>query len=376
MAAILVSFLLYGEYTTKTHVVGYLAPNKGIVRVLSPQSGVLKEIRIREGSRVSEGAPLLAISAERDSLETPKAQSQVLSQLHQRRHSLEIELQKQGEVDAVQAAALRDKFKILKDELVYARHELLLQEERVKISSGSLDRFQKLLNQGFVPEAQLQQKREEHLDQRAKLQALERAFLTLQRELRSVDAELAASALRADNNRSAIERSISELTQQITDIEVRRVLVINAPVTGTVSTVLVDEGASVSSGTLLMSILPEGSTIEAHLFVPSKSVGFVRVGQQVGLRYDAFPYQRFGSQPGTLRQISNSTLAPVDTGLPNKIKEPSYRAIVRLERATLSAYGKELPLQAGMMVEADIALDRRRLIEWMFEPLFSVTGRL
>jgi membrane fusion protein len=143
-----------------------------------------------------------------------------------------------------------------------------------------------------------------------------------------------------------------------------------------VSTVFVDVGASVSSGTLLMSILPEGSTIEAHLFVPSKSVGFVRVGQQVGLRYDAFPYQRFGSQPGTLRQISNSTLAPVDTGLPNKIKEPSYRAIVRLERATLSAYGKELPLQAGMMVEADIALDRRRLIEWMFEPLFSVTGRL
>ena len=55
--------------------------------------------------------------------------------------------------------------------------------------------------------------------------------------------------------------------------------------------------------------------------------------------------------------------------------EPVYRITVELARQTVTAYGEALPLQAGMTLEADIALERRRLYEWVLDPLYTVTGR-
>jgi membrane fusion protein len=49
--------------------------------------------------------------------------------------------------------------------------------------------------------------------------------------------------------------------------------------------------------------------------------------------------------------------------------------IVKLDMQHVMAYGNPQPLQAGMQLEADILLDRRRLIEWVFEPVFSLTRR-
>jgi membrane fusion protein len=56
-------------------------------------------------------------------------------------------------------------------------------------------------------------------------------------------------------------------------------------------------------------------------------------------------------------------------------REPVYRIKVALEGQAIRAYGQLEPLQPGMQVEADILLDRRRLIEWIFEPLLSLAGR-
>jgi membrane fusion protein len=56
--------------------------------------------------------------------------------------------------------------------------------------------------------------------------------------------------------------------------------------------------------------------------------------------------------------------------------EPLYRITVSLDRQAVQAYGQAQPLVPGMRLDADVLLDRRRLIEWLFEPLLSVTGRV
>ncbi len=55
--------------------------------------------------------------------------------------------------------------------------------------------------------------------------------------------------------------------------------------------------------------------------------------------------------------------------------EPVYRITVDLKQQTVTAYGNPMPLQPGMKLEADVLLERRRLVEWMLEPLFSISGR-
>jgi len=152
---------------------------------------------------------------------------------------------------------------------------------------------------------------------------------------------------------------------------------VTAPAAGTVAAILVEPGQVVGTGASLLTLLPDGSPLQAHLFAPSRAVGFIRAGQEVLLRYPAFPFQKFGSHRARVLSVSQSALAPAELGFapPDGSREPLYRVKVALESQTVSAYGRAEPLQAGMQVEADVFLDRRRLVEWVFEPLFSLAGR-
>jgi membrane fusion protein len=116
----------------------------------------------------------------------------------------------------------------------------------------------------------------------------------------------------------------------------------------------------------------------AHLYAPSKVVGFVQVGQSVRLRYQPYPFQRFGMQHGTVVEVSASPLPPEDIALlPGQpTKESLYRVVVRLDKSTIRAQGQELALLPGTALEADIEQAEQRLIDWVISPLRSAATRL
>ena len=104
--------------------------------------------------------------------------------------------------------------------------------------------------------------------------------------------------------------------------------------------------------------------------MPSHAVGFIEPGDRVLLRYQAYPHQKFGHQAGRILRLSRSaTLAPGAT-------EPHYRAVVALDAQTVTAFGRQEPLRPGMVLEADILGERRKLYEWLLEPLYSLRGRI
>jgi membrane fusion protein len=106
-------------------------------------------------------------------------------------------------------------------------------------------------------------------------------------------------------------------------------------------------------------------------------VGFVRAGQAVRLRYEAFPYQKFGHQPGHVVQVSRTPLAPAELAalsLPAALSPGE--ALFRITVALDPAGGQLLPLVPGMRLQADVLLETRRLVEWLFEPLLGLKGRL
>jgi membrane fusion protein len=100
------------------------------------------------------------------------------------------------------------------------------------------------------------------------------------------------------------------------------------------------------------------------------------LNQIVALRYQAFPYQQFGSYRAHVAAISKTLIMPEEAALPIPLKEPGYRVTVALESQIVKAYGQSFPLTAGMLVDADIWLDRRKLYEWILDPLYSVVGRV
>nr|WP_232517869.1 HlyD family secretion protein [Burkholderia ambifaria] len=135
----------------------------------------------------------------------------------------------------------------------------------------------------------------------------------------------------------------------------------------------------VNAGQSAVSLLPQGAPLEAQLMVPSRAIGFVRAGARVVLRYEAYPFQKFGQQFGRVTEVSRTALSPQEvanlTGHTN-VPEQLYRVVVALDRQDIVAYGKHEALRPGMALEADVLIDRRRLVEWVLEPLYALGSRV
>jgi membrane fusion protein len=200
--------------------------------------------------------------------------------------------------------------------------------------------------------------------------------IELESELAATSHELKTNALLGKNQSALIERGKQELQQNLQENEIKRQVAILAPADGIVTSILVQPGQSVGS-TPLLSIIPKDSVLQAEIYAPSNAIGFIKGGGTVLLRYRAFPYQKFGQFRGQIISISR---APVDARAANGMQSVSpaqmYRITVGLPAQAVSAYGQQEKLQAGMELDADILMDTRRLYEWLFEPLYSLKGKV
>ncbi len=117
--------------------------------------------------------------------------------------------------------------------------------------------------------------------------------------------------------------------------------------------------------------LPDGR-LRAELFVPMRTMGFVEVGQPVRLHFDAFPFRRFGTYAGEVVELGEVVQRPKELSPLVMREESPYRVSVRLAEQEISVFGKKVPLRSGMLLEAELILERRSLLGWLLEPLHAL----
>lgn len=370
------AFSLLGHYTRKAQVSGYLAPDKGVIKVYPAGTGTLIEKRVVEGQAVKEGEVLFLLSTDHGSSEAPAAQAAAIDRLHERLKSVREELPTHAAIAANDSRSLAERINSLEDERAQTQVAVDTQTQRLTSAEVTADQYRELAAKHFISQLQARQQYEQVLEQRSRLEALQRNRTAADRELTVLREARASANLRAKNQRAAIERDIATLEQQLTEYESRRNIVVAAPTDGTVTAILAERGQTVSPGAPLLTVLPTGAVLHAQLLVPSRAIGFIKRDQTVALRYEAFPYQRFGSYHGRVTDIAKTLITATDTTLPVALNEPVYRVTVALDTQTIKAYDNAVPLQSGMLLAADVWLDRRRIIEWVFDPIYSVLGRV
>lgn len=379
VAMAVASYLFIGEYTRKARVTGYLVPDRGVIRLVAPQTGTVLESHAREGSRVRSGDVLFVLSVGQSTL-NGNTEAAIERSLAARQTSLAESVRRETQLQEARLATVDRQVEGVRRELASLGSEVELQDQRLQLAQEALKRLESLRGENFVSFAQVQNKTEEVLGLKVQRQALERQRAARTRELATLDAQRREIPLQAQAAQSEIERSRASLVQQSAENEARGRVVVRAPQDGVLTAVLAESGQSVSSAAALASLVPADTQLQAHLYAPSSAVGFVRPEQPVVLRYQAFPYQKFGHQTGRVVGVSRSPLQATElAGLPfltGAGQEPLYRITVTLDRQTVSAYGEAQPLAPGMQLDADVKLDRRRLIEWIFEPVLGIAGRV
>lgn len=318
-------FFFLGSYTRRSTVSGQLLPDAGLIKIYSPLTGVVLERHVQENQQVQPGDVLFVMSGERSTGagENSTGGGRSAARIHSR------------DVLASKSAELRRQLELLDQQIE-------TQRSRLEISRTAVESYRGLLAKHYVSTEQLQQRQGDYLDQKAQLQNLERERISLSHEL---------------------------------DMQY---LVITATQAGTATTLTADVGQTVDSQTPLLSIVPADSPLHAELLAPSSAVGFVRAGDRVLLRYRAYPYQKFGHHAGTVSFVSKTAISSGDAtsyGRNPGDNEPLYEIRVKLDEQAIQAYGRPQPLRSGMALEADLLQERRRLYEWVLDPLFSLSGR-
>jgi len=311
-------------------------------------------VHVREGMTVAKGAPLVTLSGEIQSEARGATKEEVIRKLQDRHDSM---------TNARQAAERQ-----FEQEASETARRLEVLRSPLSLNDRALTRDRIMRARELIPLSRLQRTVQAYLDAKTVL-------LTLEATFRDLPFRKQAQLAQAD-------REIAALEQELAEAESKRQIVIVAPQSGVVSAIQAEPGSTVQPSVPLLSIVPTGTTLQAQLFGPSRAIGFLQPGQRVLIRYQAYPYQKYGSYAGSVASISRSAISPTElspqlaglTGIYG-VNEPLYRITVELERQSANAYGKLVPLQPGMQLEADIMIESRRLIEWVFDPLFTLTGK-
>ena len=379
VAAAMIGLFVFGSFTKRATVHGQLVPERGLVRVFVPQQGIVIEKKVREGDAVAKDQVLYVISSDLNFTSMGETQAGVIAELRTRAASLEREIALSRQMHAAQRAQAAEQVRMLQLELADTAALLEEQEQRVKLLQDAESRYEQLFRQGHVSQDLHVQRRDQFLQQRTNLLSLRRTRRTLEAQLQQQIARIESLPLEQQGQISGLERTLSALHQELRESESKRNILVRAPAAGVLATAMVNVGQLTRPTDPLAVILPQPSALEAHLFVPSRAIGFVQPGDAVRLRYAAFPYQKFGQQSGTVTAISTSVLSDDEvrgmstySGL-RVGPEPVYRVTVALSTQTIHVYGLEQTLLAGMVVEADVARDTRRLYEWAFEPAFAMS---
>ncbi len=376
LAVALVAFAFLGEYQRRERVDGYLEPDQGAARVSAPEAGVVRELMVKEGDEIASGQPIARVLHEQTTGKGENATELVRQQVQGRMDSLDSESAQVRQLADEQTVQARKRIDDLKKQLVQSGNEERAQQQRLESARQEATRVEQLLKEGFASAGMVRDRQNDVLDQNTKLESLRTARAAVERDLRSTEADLPQIKSRMSAQLQQIEQRRSETKQILVEAEAHSDAEVRAPISGIVTNINVTQGESVAANANLATVMPKGSGLHAQLLVPTRAIGFIEPGNAVVLRYDAFPFQRFGQYKGTVRSVGRTVWSPGEKVGALTLREPAYRIDVALESQSVRSGSQDIPLRPGMLVNADILLEKRTVFEWVFEPVLALRERL
>ena len=381
LAAALAAFAAFGSYTAKTTVSGQLLPEKGVVRVYAPDAGIITAKHVADGDLVQAGDVLFTLSTARDD-GNGSIQARLAAEARLKKTLAEQEIARQKRVHTAELAAQENTVRRLQSQMQHIRNQIAAQQRRIALSEKILAQQRYLAKEGAVSELEKTAYENSLLELKTDLAAYKREESNLARETAAQQSSLHTLPERQATEISQLERAAAAYSQEILDYAQRGGQTVRAAVSGYVGTLNAEVGQQADAGRMLASIVPQQSELLADLYVPSRAIGFVKQGDRVILRYQAYPYQKFGHAEGKIISVAKTALGRQElAGLGNILtdaaqpNEPVYLVKVKLNSQTILAYGEQKRLQIGMVLEADILHENRKLYEWVLEPLYSIVGK-
>lgn len=366
IALCIVLAILLLSYTRKITVDGRVQPIGGVISIVATEAGTIDSMI--ESDVVTQDTVLYSLSLKKNAQGVSSdgiklASEQKLESLYRNKViSRDLIHNQSADIDSVMRhlnVALAGRVSLLRTH-----------KEKLEIARRVYEKHVQLYQNGFISELGLAAKKQDLLDQEGFVTDGENQINSVKQELQSKLAQQQELTLRMQQINEENMRNIESSKSELISAKLTGQTQVRSPMTAVIANKLVSKGQLVVPGQVLMSLIPEKSKCQVDIYIPSDNMAFIKAGSAVNIKYDAFPYQKFGSQSGKITHVSKSPLAADELKIGLK---PGYyyKASVSMPKNSISAYGTETLIPVGASVKADIAVDKRRIIEWILEPLFT-----
>ena len=202
-------------------------------------------------------------------------------------------------------------------------------------------------------------------EMRTRLNKLREELATNQTQLRQMMVTRPVGETLEQQNR------IARLQTEIAAAELSlRHTTITAPVGGVITSLDVHStGAVLQSGQTIANIAPAGVRLIVEAQVPNKDIAFIEKGLPARLKFDAFPFQDYGTVEGTVIEVSPD--AQLDKGLGS-----FYKVTIAPRQTQIAAKGKILPLRPGLALTAEIITERKSILSLILAPFRQLKGEI
>lgn len=378
--AVLVIFVTFGTYTRRISVGGEVTTLPRTVSIFATQQGFIAQRFVNVGEQVKKGQHLYQIDVSRVtdsgtvSANTRQAIENQLAQVE----SIITKLEQNKRTTSDNLRAQIEQYK-----LSHNQSKKMVENSRngVNFMRETMKSYNEYRNKGLINKDQLNNQVYLYYQQQNTFQSLYSQSIQEALQITNLSSDLVTRASDFDNQISQYQFQKNDLLRQLSEAEASGSLIVNAPTNGRVESLSVTPGQMVNVGDSLTQLIPSDHAIYyLVLWLPNSSVPYVNIGDNINIRYDAFPFEKFGQFPGVIdnvayvpvsnQEMSSYSSSPMRQN--GEIVESYYKVLVAIDNTRFGYQGKELNLSSGMKAQATLFLEKRPIYQWMFAPFYDM----
>ena len=370
---IVVIFLNYTQYSRKELVTGRLVPTGDYARVYSTKKGIISDLFVKEGQLIAQGEPIALITSDVYTTQGVKLTSMLSSEFNKTEDIMRLVLKHEQKLTESVLLKLEDEIKFKVKELEGIIDLVDINVKKRDLSHSKFEKFKKLYNKELVSQSKYEESFYAFLTDDNELNRILNEKTVIESQIARMKAELEVERLTSQRKITDLKLRLSQTIREEAISKSDDTYLIKAPLSGIISGLQVRKGQQSSATTQLLTILPNNDGLEVELFVPTRAISYISKETIIKIRYNSFPYQKYGTFSGNVKSISKSVIKATQLDGYTGNEEWLYKLTVTLNDED---YRNGVYLKPGMELSAYLLGEKRTVFEWIFEPLLTVKSNI
>jgi len=377
--AVLVLSLIFCSFTQRIDVRGEVITLPHSVNVFAPQQGFVVNQYVKVGEIVNKGQPLYKLDISRSTINgnVNTAQIEVIDQKIANAENI---ISKLSHNKSETLRAIEKQIATIKDSLEETSRMLINTQAGLNKMHTNLASYDKYLKDGLITKDQYNYQHSLYFQQQSAYQSLVSQKMQLETQLTQANSDKVTKAADFDNQISGQNNQINDFKNQLVESNANGNIIIKATIDVKLESLAVTKGQMVENGSSLAQIKPTGN-IEYYLIIwlPNNAIPYIKKGDIINIRYDAFPADKFGQFPGEVLTLSSVPASRQEMAEYTNVSNGSnqqdlalYKAIIKIKNKEFNYNGKVLTLSNGLKAQAVVFLEERPLYMWMFTPFYKI----